>query len=145
MTSPHSQPSPTPNRHAGIFRLNHEDLPALREAAKELGQAYFCVDLKNAHNVPGFIKALKRDLQFPDWFGGNLDAAYDCLTDLSWHPATGYVITLAASAPLRANPTSFAALNEILSCAVETWQARGIPFMVFYLPDDVPTPAPRAP
>lgn len=145
MTTPHAPQAPTPNRQAGIFRLNHGDLPALKEAANELGQAYFCVDLKNAHNVPGFIKALRRDLQFPDWFGGNLDAVYDCLTDFSWHPAPGYVITLAASGPLRANPTSFAAFNEILSCAVEAWQARGIPFVVFYLPDDAPASAPRSP
>ena len=26
---------------------------------------------------------LARGLGFPDWYGGNLDALYDCLTDLS--------------------------------------------------------------
>lgn len=25
---------------------------------------------------------LARELRFPDWYGGNLDALYDCLTDL---------------------------------------------------------------
>ena len=27
-------------------------------------------------------RQLKEDLQFPDWYGGNLDALYDCLTEL---------------------------------------------------------------
>lgn len=27
-------------------------------------------------------RKLKEDLHFPDWYGGNLDALYDCLTEL---------------------------------------------------------------
>ncbi len=134
----HEQPAE--NVSAGIYKLTRKDLPALRSAANELKQAFFSVDLQNAKNVPGFIKALKRDLNFPDWFGGNLDALNDCLTDFSWHPAPGYVITLTGSDSLRGNPTSFAALNEVLSSAVEAWQARNIPFRVFYVLDD-PAPA----
>ena len=26
---------------------------------------------------------LARELRFPDWYGGNLDALYDCLTEIS--------------------------------------------------------------
>ncbi len=123
------------NKSAGIFRLNRQDLTALLSAAKELGQAVYQVDLSQARNVPGFIKAMKRDLMFPDWFGGNLDALNDCLTDFSWNPAPGYVIVLSGSEALRATPTSLAALNEVLSCAVEAWSDRGIPFRIFYLQD----------
>ena len=129
------------NSTAGIFRLARKDLPALRQAADELKQHFFSVDLEDAHNVPGFIKALSRDLDFPKWFGGNLDALHDCLTDFSWHPAPGYVITLTGSESLRSNPTSFAAFNQVLASAVEAWQARNIPFRIFYLHDD---PAPAA-
>lgn len=136
-------PDPTHEKQAnngtvGIFRLARKDLPALRQAANELKQHVFSVDLDRAHNVPGFIKALSRDLDFPIWFGGNLDALHDCLTDLSWHPAPGYVITLTGSETLRANPTSFAAFNQVLASAAEAWQARNVPFRVFYLHDDPP-------
>lgn len=120
---------------AGIFRLNRDDLPALKAAADELGQAFFVVDLSRARNVPGFIKAMRRDLHFPEWFGGNLDALLDCLTDFSWHPASGYVIVLSDSESLKATPTSLAALNEVLSCAVDRWNERGIAFRIFYLQD----------
>ncbi|MEO8409682.1 MAG: barstar family protein [Propionivibrio sp.] len=134
---------------ADIFRLARRDLPALKLAADELGQAYFSVDLQRARNVPGFIKALQRDLDFPEWFGGNLDATHDCLTDFSWRPAPGYVITLSGSDSLRANPTSFAAFNAVLASAVDAWQARKIPFRVFYVEDEPmssnqpPSPAAR--
>ena len=131
MTPPQTKPQNT-----GIFLLARQDLPALRQAADELKQAFFSVDLGNARNVPGFIKALQRDLDFPDWFGGNLDALHDCLTDFSWRPAPGYVVVLSASEALRANPTSFAMFNEVLASVIEAWQARNIPFRVFYLQDD---------
>jgi RNAse (barnase) inhibitor barstar len=119
----------------GIFRLDRKDLPALQAAAIELGQAFYLVDLSHARNVPGFIKAMRRDLQFPEWFGGNLDALNDCLTDFSWRPASGYVIALSGSEMLRATPTSLATLNEVLSCAVEEWERRDVPFRIFYLQD----------
>ena len=123
------------NAQTGIFRLDRKDLPALQAAAIELGQAFYLVDLSHARNVPGFIKAMRRDLQFPEWFGGNLDALNDCLTDFSWRPASGYVIALSGSEMLRATPTSLATLNEVLSCAVEEWERRDVPFRIFYLQD----------
>ncbi len=118
---------------AGIYRLSGKDCAALKDAAAKLDFAFFDVCLAHAANVPGFIAALKRDLHFPDWFGGNLDALNDCLTDFSWQPAPGYVITLTGSERLAANATSFAALNEVLACAVEDWQRRDVPFWVFYV------------
>ena len=131
----------TANDIAGVYRLARKDVPALREAASELKQAFLNVDIHQAHNVPGFIKALSRDLAFPEWFGGNLDALHDCLTDLSWLPAPGYVITLDGSESLQANATSFAAFNAVLSSAAEEWQARRIPFRIFYLDDETPLPS----
>ncbi|MEI7430504.1 MAG: barstar family protein [Betaproteobacteria bacterium] len=135
MTRPLAEPL-----SAGIYKLSRQDLPALKQAADELQQAFFSVDLQHARNVPGFITALQRDLAFPEWFGGNLDALNDCLTDFSWHPAPGYVITLSGSELLSTHPTSFAALNEVLASAVEVWQARNIPFRIFYLQDKPATP-----
>ena len=101
----------------GIFRLDRKDLPALQAAATELGQAFFLVDLSHARNVPGFIKALKRDLHFPDWFGNNLDALNDCLTDFSWHEAPGYVLLIRGADRLHADESAFAALNAVFADA----------------------------
>lgn len=133
------------SENAGIFRLARQDLPALRQAADELKQAFFSVNLGDAKNIPSFIKALNRDLDFPDWFGDNLDALHDCLTDFSWRPAPGYVITLEGCEALRANPTSFAMFNEVLASAVDSWQTRDIPFRVFYVQDDPAVPRDASP
>ena len=116
----------------GILRLNSKDKPALREAAESLGLRFYSVNLQGAANVPGFVKAFKGDLDFPNLFGNTLDALYDCLTDFSWHAAPGYVITISGNEKLRANPSSFAVLNEVLASAAEEWQRRNIPFWVFY-------------
>ena len=58
------------------------------------------------------------------------------MTDFSWHPAPGYVITLTGSEALSANPTSFAAFNAVLSSVVEEWKMRSTPFWIFYVQDD---------
>ena len=138
-----AQTNATPaDGNAGVFKIARRDLAALQAAASELQQACFNVNLERARNVPGFIRAVSRDLDFPDWFGGNLDALHDCLTDLSWRPAPGYVITLENSVALRANPTSFAMFNEVLASVVEVWQSRNVPFRVFYLLDDTTADAP---
>ncbi len=128
--------TPVSQGSAGLYRVAANDLPALREAAETLGQAFYLVDLHRARNVPGFIKAMQRDLQFPEGFGRNLDALYDCLSDFSWRPAPGYVIVLAGIEVLRGTPTSLAALNEVLACAVDAWNERDIPFRIFYLQAD---------
>ena len=120
---------------AGVFKLDRSNLEAMQAAANELKLACFHVSLKNVRNIPGFIKAMKRDLALPSWFGNNLDALNDCLTDFSWHPAPGYVITLDGLSELTASPTSFAAFNQVLASAVEEWKARNRPFWVFYLTD----------
>ncbi|MFC6090625.1 barstar family protein [Saccharothrix lopnurensis] len=38
------------------------------------------------------VAAIAEALDFPDWFGHNLDALYDSLTDLSWLPAGEHVL-----------------------------------------------------
>ncbi|WP_112263747.1 barstar family protein [Lentzea terrae] len=40
------------------------------------------------------IAAIAEALSFPSWFGQNLDALYDSLTDLSWLPAGEYVLVV---------------------------------------------------
>jgi hypothetical protein len=51
----------------------------------------------------GFFQELARALRFPDYFGHNWDAVYDCLTDLNWLPAAGYVLVLDGFAPFAMN------------------------------------------
>ena len=40
------------------------------------------VDFRNVEYYIEIHEVLKRDLEFPDYYGGNLDALWDCLTDM---------------------------------------------------------------
>ena len=40
------------------------------------------VDLSEVKDYIEIHEVLKRDLDFPDYYGGNLDALWDCLTDM---------------------------------------------------------------
>jgi len=57
-----------------------------------------------------------RDLEFPSWFGGNLDALLDCLSDLISDPSSpGLLIVWSGWGEFsEANPAKFAALVGVL-------------------------------
>ena len=40
------------------------------------------IDCKGITEKDDLIQLFAKHLHFPDWFGGNMDALYDCLTDL---------------------------------------------------------------
>ncbi|MBP2474113.1 RNAse (barnase) inhibitor barstar [Crossiella equi] len=59
-------------------------------------------------------------LSFPDWFGGNLDALYDCLADLSWLPDEPQHVRWTHSAELkRHDPGAYAGIRSVLADAAE--------------------------
>src|SRR3954454_8166469 len=52
------------------------------------------LDGTDAATRSGFFQELARGLHFPDFFGRNWDAVYDCVTDCNWLPAGAYVLDL---------------------------------------------------
>jgi Barstar (barnase inhibitor) len=117
---------------AGIYRLSATQCAVLERSAEALGFACFKVKLDGSANLDAILTALGRALDFPDWYGANLDALNDCLTDFSWREAKGYLLILAGADALCSEPGSFAALNEVLAAAIEQWQAQDVPFWVGY-------------
>lgn len=54
-------------------------------------------------------------LGFPEWAGRNLDALYDCLTDLSWLPKGEHVLIWSGSEALaQHDPKAFRGINSVL-------------------------------
>ena len=119
-------------QQANIYHLPHHGQTGLTKAAKALGFACFKVDLEESDHMGKILSALGDGLHFPEWYGTNLDALNDCLTDFSWREAPGYVITISGADALHAEPNSFAALNEVLSSAIEEWRSRDVPLWIFY-------------
>jgi ribonuclease inhibitor len=40
------------------------------------------IDFDTVHDSAGFHQLLQQTLELPEWYGCNLDALYDCLTEL---------------------------------------------------------------
>lgn len=65
------------------------------------------------------MESIAGALEFPDYFGHNLDALYDCLTDLSWLADGEHVVVWSKPKALReADPQSYSAIAGVLADAV---------------------------
>ena len=63
-----------------------------------------------------------RALEFPDYFGHNWDALEECLADLEWLPAKGYIVLITeAGHVLPDDEEEFETFLEILRDAGEAW------------------------
>jgi RNAse (barnase) inhibitor barstar len=50
-------------------------------AAQQAGMSAFIVDCDRARSRSAVLRAVVKAVDFPEYFGGNLDALYDCLCD----------------------------------------------------------------
>lgn len=113
----------------GTYFIDVRDREGLEEIARELGFAAAVVDLAGCLDKDEVLDRFAAALRLPDWFGRNWDALVDCLGDLSWLPADGYLLLLDHVGAWRtAEPDQFATALEILDDAARTWSAQRVPF-----------------
>ena len=80
---------------SGVYLIDAAERErVVRHGAFPPAFAVAVLDGAEAGSRAGFFKELADVLRFPDYFGRNWDAVYDCLTDLNWLPAAGYVLVL---------------------------------------------------
>lgn len=117
-------------KNGGVYQLVREPYELQREA-KAAGLAVFCIDIGHIHDKQAFIALLGSTLRFPDWAGKNWDALNDCLTDLAWLEATGYVLILEKAKHFAvAHKHDFDAAVEVLHVVADYWKGQGHPFWV---------------
>ena len=98
-------------------------------AANALGFTVAAIDFGGCTGKDDALARFARALRFPDWFGGNWDALQDCLSDLSWLRAEGYLLLLDDVAQWRAaDPESFGITLDILEQAGNAWRLQLKPF-----------------
>lgn len=98
-------------------------------AANALGFTVAAIDFGGCTGKDDALARFARALRFPDWFGGNWDALQDCLSDLSWLRADGYLLLLDDVAQWRAaDPESFGITLDILEQAGNAWRLQLKPF-----------------
>jgi RNAse (barnase) inhibitor barstar len=115
----------------GVFQLTCEPYEIEREA-KGAGLSVARIDIGHAHHKQEFLERVAESLAFPQHFGRNWDALKDCLTDLSWLEAKGYVLVFEKSRHFGAGHRhEFEEAVEVLRAAAETWKTDGKPFWAF--------------
>jgi RNAse (barnase) inhibitor barstar len=98
--------------------------------ARTRGFACFLLDGRSIRTKEDFLAHVATALRFPDYFGHNWDALADCLKDMAWVDATGYVVLFDAFDSFAdAAPEQFATAVEIFKEAAESWKAQSKPFV----------------
>jgi RNAse (barnase) inhibitor barstar len=114
---------------AGVYHLPQIDKAQLMAAAKAGGLAACRVDLTDAGDKEQMLSAIAKALDFPDWFGHNFDALADCLADMSWTPADGYLVLLEHCDGIHGKAEQdFVGALQIFDQAASDWREEGIPF-----------------
>ena len=97
------------------------------------------IDLSACANKRDLLDRFATALHFPAWFGHNWDAMHDCLTDLSWLPASAYRVVLSHPTLLREHePETLASALQVLGNATAFWADEGIAFTVDIIEDAQP-------
>jgi RNAse (barnase) inhibitor barstar len=109
---------------SGVYRTARAD--EIVDAAS--GSKLFLATIRFADKEE-LLKNIAAALHFPKWFGQNWDALEDCLTDLAWRDAGGYVLIFQ-------NPKTgdeLGILIDVLRSSAEYWAGRGRPFFAVFI------------
>ncbi len=107
----------------------------LMQAAQEAGQHFLYANVATAPGKQEVLENIAKAFTFPDHFGKNLDALYDCMTDLvnKAGQQPGFVVVLEQ---LPDNPRfdreAREQLLDVFRDAADFWAERRIPFRCFY-------------
>ena len=121
-----------PNIVQSIRAFRVEDL---MQAAQGAEQHFLYANLTNAQSKQDVLDSIAESFLFPSHFGKNLDALYDCMTDLVHKSGTqpGFVVVLEQ---LPDNPRfdreAREQLLDVFRDAADFWAERKIPFRCFY-------------
>ncbi len=121
--------------NSGVYRVTRDPL-AIERDAKAARLAVYRIDLWNVRDKSGFMARVSTALRFPEYFGKNLDALHDCLTDLAWladgdKPRSGLVLVFEHVQDFAGgHPQDFEDCLAVLLSAAEYWRGTGAPFWV---------------
>ncbi len=97
----------------------------VERAAQQRGFRFFRVNGQHAANRQELFGLLRTTFEFPAHFGSNWDALLDMLRDLSWLPASGYVVLIENLEPLSTHDhASYDKLLGVLHDATAFWADR---------------------
>jgi len=121
-----------PNIVQAIRAYRVEDLMSAAEGG---GQHFLYANLSGAQTKQDVLERIAESFLFPAHFGKNLDALFDCMTDLV-HKAgvqPGFVVVLEQLPDnARFDREAREQLLDVFRDAADFWAERRIPFRCFY-------------
>ena len=121
-----------PNIVQAIRAYRVEDLMAAAEGA---GQHFLYANLTEAQSKQDVLDKIAESFLFPAHFGKNLDALFDCMTDLVHRSGTqpGFVVVLeqVPDNP-RFDREAREQLLDVFRDTADFWAERRVPFRCFY-------------
>lgn len=116
-----------------VRRLGAYDPDELRRWAGQAGHTFVLAECSDCVDKRAVLTAIGKAFAFPDWYGANLDALYDCLTDLPDRGEAGWVVVLARlpDGP-RFDAQDRDALLDVFRDAADDFAERGVALRVFY-------------
>ena len=121
-----------PNIVQSIRAYRVEDL---QEAAQSVGQHFLYANLTAAQSKQDVMEAIAESFLFPPHFGKNLDALYDCMTDLVHKSGSqpGFVVVLEQLPDsARFDREAREQLLDVFRDAADFWAERKVQFRCFY-------------
>ncbi|MEZ5650075.1 MAG: barstar family protein [Burkholderiaceae bacterium] len=119
-----------------VLPLSAYNLSDLRRAAERADQRFLHADLHTCADKAQVLAAIAEAFALPAHFGHNLDALFDCVTDLkppSRADRPGFVIVLEGLPDAQAfNAQARNALLDVFRDAADFFDDRGCAFRVFY-------------
>jgi len=115
-----------------IHFLEVSKIPAAPEISK-LGLHVAEINARNIRTKADLLSAIATALSFPKYFGHNWDALADCLGDLEWISAKGYVLVIRNADQLWHHAAKLAGqLVEIWLGCDEYWLQQKTPFHLIF-------------
>jgi RNAse (barnase) inhibitor barstar len=107
----------------------------LMRAAQDAHEHFLYVNLNEAQSKQDVLEHIAQAFLFPAHFGKNLDALYDCMTDLVHKsgPQIGFVVVLEQLPDnSKFDREAREQLLDVFRDAADFWGERKIPFRCFY-------------
>jgi RNAse (barnase) inhibitor barstar len=125
---------------SGVFWLKaHASVAELQKLARAKTLTFFHLEGKKIEKKDQFLNHAAVAMKFPDHFGKNWDAFYDCLTDMEWVESNGYVIYFDHTDGFADHHESqLETVIELFQDAVDFWKGDGKSMLVLLSGDHAP-------
>ncbi|MEP7156477.1 MAG: barstar family protein [Betaproteobacteria bacterium] len=124
----------------GVFWMkSHATVSELSRLSRVKGMAFFHLEGEKIEKKEQFLNHAAIAMKFPSHFGNNWDAFYDCLTDMDWVEADGYVIYFDHTDGFATHHESqLETVIELFQDAVDFWKGEGKAMLVLLSGDHAP-------